>query len=166
MSAEEQAKLRRKRESNATIAGRKYLGVENIRIKDVRGDALKAVAEFKYLGTLVTTDGCSTKEINRRLGIAGSVMASLRRFWASRDVSLGLKCQLYKALVMTIVLYNSECWTLKKSDLQKLEGFHFRCLRRITRNKRRPETEEMEIDRASKKDVFGAAKVPIIEEMI
>ena len=53
MSAEEQAKLRRKREANESIAGRKIPGVEQIRIVDALGKLLQAVAEFKYLGTMV-----------------------------------------------------------------------------------------------------------------
>ena len=134
-----------------------------MRIVDVYGEALKAVAEFKYLGTLVTADGWSTKEINRRLGIAGSIMASLNKLWADPSIPTKLKCQLYKALVMTIVLYNGECWLLKKQDLKKLEGFHFRCLRRITRKQRCPGLGDMQVDRACRKDVLA---VPMIEELI
>ena len=106
MTPDEQAKLRRKRETNASIAGRKSLGVEQIQIKDVFDNLLKAVAEFKYLGTLVSTDGYSTREINRRLGISGSTMASPNKLRADPGISTRLKCQLYRALVMTIVLYN------------------------------------------------------------
>ena len=166
MTTEEQAKLRRKRESNANIAGRKYVGVEQIRMKDVNGNMLDAVAMFKYLGTLLSTDGWSTKEINRRLGIAAATMASLNKLWASAGIPLSLKCQLYKALVMTVVLYNGECWLMKKQDLERLEGFHFRCLRRLTRKKRQRDLGDMDIDKASKKDVFNAAKVPGIEELL
>jgi hypothetical protein len=166
MTSEEQAKLRRKRETNANIAGHKQLGIEQILIKDIYGKALKAVAEFKYLGTLASTDGCSSKEINRRLGIATVTMASLNKLWASPAIPLKLKCQLYKALVMTILLYNGECWLMKKRDYVKLEGFHFRCLRRLTRKTRCRGMGEMDIDCASKEEVFSASKVPDIEELL
>ena len=122
MSAEEQAKLRRKREANANTAGRKILGVEQIRIKEALGKLLQAVAEFRYLGTMVSKDGTSTREINRRLGIALGTMVSLNKIWADAGISTRLKCQLYKALVMTILLYNGECWNVKKRDIKKLEG--------------------------------------------
>ena len=62
MTVEEQAKLRRKR-NKSNIAGRNSLRVEQIQIEDVSGVELKSVAQFKYLGTTVTTDGRSTKEI-------------------------------------------------------------------------------------------------------
>ena len=68
MTVEEQAKLRRKRETNANIAGRNSLRVEKIKIEDVSGDELKSVAQFRYLGTTVTTDGRSTEGINKRIG--------------------------------------------------------------------------------------------------
>ena len=93
-------------------------------------------------------------------------MASLNRLWADWGISLRLKCQLHKALVMTILLYNGECWSLKKQDIKKLEGFHFRCLRRLTRKRRRPGLGDMEIDRASREDVFKASRLPIVEELL
>ena len=82
--------------------------MENVQIRDVHGEVLITVAEFKYLGTLFTTDRWSTKEVNRRLGIAGSTMPSLQKVWADHNIPIKLKCQLYKALVMTIVLFNGE----------------------------------------------------------
>ena len=53
--------------------------VEQIKIEDVSGDELKSVAQFKYLGTTGTTDGRSTKETNKRIGEAASVVASLSK---------------------------------------------------------------------------------------
>jgi hypothetical protein len=166
LSIDEQAKLRRKREANANYASRNTLDVEQVKIKDIFGEDIKAVAEFKYLGTLATTDGWSSKEINRRLGIASNTIVSLDKIWSSPDISVYLKCRLYQALVMTIVLYNGECWTMKKQDLARLEGFHFRCLRRITRTHRCPGMGKSVIDRATKKEVFKTAKLPGIEEML
>ena len=123
-------------------------------------------AEFRYLGTMVSKDGTSTREIKRRLGIALGTMVSLNNLWADSGISTRLKCQLYEALVMTILLYNGECWNVKKRDIKKLEGFHFRCLRRLTRKIRRLELGDMEIDRASKEDVFEASRMPTIEELL
>ena len=55
-SAEEQVQLRRKRETNASVAGRNILEVEHIRIVDALDKLLQAVAELKYLGTVVSTE--------------------------------------------------------------------------------------------------------------
>ena len=67
---------------------------------------------------------------------------------------------------MTILLYNGECWSLKKQDIKKLEGFHFRCPRRLTRKRRRPGLGDMVIDRASRDDVFTASRTPSVEELL
>ena len=55
---------------------------------------------------------------------------------------------------------------MKKQDLKRLEGFHFRCLRKITRPHRHPGIGDLEIDRATKEEVFKAANLPIIEDML
>jgi hypothetical protein len=166
MTLKEKVKLRKTRELNAKRAGRKDIKVEQVTIKDASGNALTPVAKFTYLGTTVTTEIGSTKEINRRLGIAGSVMATLGKVWASSEITLRLKCELYEALVTTIVLYNGQCWLVNKFDMDKLEGFHFRCAKRITRKSRCPELKEQDVDKASRADVFKASGLISIEDML
>ena len=39
--------------------------------------------------------------------------------------------QVNRALVLSVVLYSSESWTMNKSTQRKLESFHTSCLRRI-----------------------------------
>ena len=51
--------------------------------------------------------------------------------WKSKQLSIPLKCKLYRALVLSVVLYSSETWTMIKSTQRKLESFHSSCLRRI-----------------------------------
>ena len=68
--------------------------------------------------------------------------------------------------MITIALYNGECWLLKKQDIKTLEGFHFRSLRRLTRKTRRRDLENMDIDKATKEEVFKTAKPPTIEELL
>jgi len=46
-------------------------------------------------------------------------------------LSLQTKIRLYNALVISVVLYGSETWTLLKADERRLEAFHMNCQRRI-----------------------------------
>ena len=39
------------------------------------------------------------------------------------------KSRLYAAIILSLMLYNAEIWTVKKQDLDALEGAHFRMLR-------------------------------------
>jgi len=41
------------------------------------------------------------------------------------------KMRLYNALVISVLLYGSETWTLRKADERRLEAFHMNCQRRI-----------------------------------
>lgn len=167
MTIEEQAKRRRTRTTNNKRAGKARLRVEHIQIADITGRLLKAVAEFKYLGTLVTSDGGSTKEITRRLALASSVFARLGKIWMAGDISFKLKCRLYFAIIMTVLLYNGECWTVTKFDLNRLEGFHFRCVRRMTRKIRNPDMDDdCKADHATHEEVFRAAELPQIADML
>lgn len=166
VSVEKQATLRRRRESNANYAGRKILGVENVEIKEMFEKVLKPVATFKYLDTLATTDAWSSKEIHRGLGIASSTMVSLNKIWASPAIMPKLKCQLYNALAMTIVLHNEACWILKAQNLKRLEAFHFRCLSKLSRKHRHPGMDNLEVDRASKHEVLQITTLADITSML
>lgn len=147
--------------------GRVQLPVEQIKVADIGGKVLKAVAEFRYLGTIASSNGRSSQEINRRLALGSSVFARLGKIWMRKDLTLNMKCDLYYAIVMTVLLYNGECWVTRPRDLERLEGFHFRCLRRITRNVRCPGMkDDCKIDRASHEEVFGVSRMPKIEDML
>ena len=47
------------------------------------------------------------------------------------DLSLATKVKCYKAYVLPILLFGSECWSLTKVQSQKLERVHSSCLRSI-----------------------------------
>ena len=56
---------------------------------------------------------------------------SFQKLWKSKQLSIPLKCKLYRALVLSVVLYSSETRTMYKTMQRKLESFHTSCLRRI-----------------------------------
>ena len=50
-----------------------------------------------------------------------------------RDSNLFLRTKrnMYKAVVLGVLLYDSETWTTKRDAVRRLEVFHNRCLKRI-----------------------------------
>ena len=58
-------------------------------------------------------------------------MNSLERVWSQAGFSLSTKLRLYTSLVLSVLLYASETWTVNKADLEHLQTFHMRCQRRI-----------------------------------
>ena len=111
--------------------------VEQIKIEDVSGDELKSVAQFKYLGTTVTTDGRSTKEINKRIGEAASVVACLSKIWASTGIPLLLKSRLHKALDDESTLQR-RMLVVEETRYQNAGGFSFQIPKKTHEKEKTP----------------------------
>jgi len=59
------------------------------------------------------------------------VVKRLSKIWRSRDISLSTKVKVYETLVLSILLYNAETWTLTEELNKRLRVFEMSCLRRI-----------------------------------
>ena len=99
----------------------------------LNGDRIEQVQEFKYLGSLIQDKKvASTTEIHSRIGQAAAAFASLKWcLWKRSNISTKTKIRLFRTLIIPILLYGSETWTLLKPELNKLEVFQMRCLRQI-----------------------------------
>ena len=51
----------------------------------------------------------------------------------SRDITLPTKVHIVKALVLPMVTYGCESWTVKKAEHQKIDDFELWCWRRLLR---------------------------------
>ena len=92
---------------------------------------LEEVTAFKYLGSTLSKDGRSTSEIKIRLAVAMTAMAGLQKIWRSRDLSFTTKLKLYRALVLSILLYGCESWTLTVEMEKRLQAFEMKCYRKL-----------------------------------
>ena len=92
---------------------------------------VEGVEKFTYLGSQQGPDGYCRSDMMRRIGLASAVMGSLQRLWKCSGLSCQTKVHLYQALVMSVLLYSAETWTLTSEDLRKLESFHMRCQRQL-----------------------------------
>ena len=110
-------------------AGRSRIFSCNVHDRD--GVEFEYVEAFKYLGSFVSLQHGDLKEISAKLAEGRQRFASFQKLWKSKQLSIPLKCKLYRALVLSVVLYSSETWTMNKSTQRKLESFHTSCLRRI-----------------------------------
>ena len=141
--------------------------VEQVNIVDIDGNRIKAVGEFKYLGTVVCNNGGAVREVTRRIQSAAIIFSQLKTIWNASILPLLLKLRLFSAVVASVLLYNSECWAATANDVRLLEGFYFRCLRHLTRSIRCPAAQNHDmVDKASKVDVFRIANVPTVEALL
>ena len=98
----------------------------------VDGKPLKTVKAFSYLGSTITEDATMDKEINKRIQAASTAFGKLyHRLWHTHDVSVKVKADIYRAVVVTTLLYGAETWTLYRKQIAQLDSFHMRCLREI-----------------------------------
>ena len=60
-------------------------------------------------------------------------MTSWDSILKSRDITLSTKVHLLKALVLPVVMYRCESWTIKKAECQRIDAFELWCWRRLLR---------------------------------
>ncbi|KAI4901756.1 hypothetical protein NFI96_001042 [Prochilodus magdalenae] len=97
----------------------------------IEGEDLPMVESFTYLGSMVKQDGGAGRDIQSRLSKARGIFCSLSNIWKTTQYSIRIKLRLYQSLVLSTLLYGSECWRMTDSDLNKLSVFHTKSLRRI-----------------------------------
>ena len=78
---------------------------------------METVADFIFLGFIITTDGDCSLEIKGHLLLGRKVMTNLDRIFKSRDITLPTtKVRLIKAMAFPVVMYGCESWTIKKAE--------------------------------------------------
>ena len=87
------------------------------------GEKLEEVEQFKYLGATITKDGSSDSEIKIRLAQGTSAMVRLTTIWNSKYIRFKLKYNLYRSLVLSILTYGCESWTISAISTNKTTRF-------------------------------------------
>ena len=86
--------------------------------------------QFFYLGCTISSDARSNKEVDNRLAKASSAFGRLyERVWNNKNLKIQTKISVYRAVLLTTLLYGSEAWVTYRSHVRLLERFHQRCLR-------------------------------------
>ena len=99
----------------------------------IDGETLTTVADINLGGSKITADGDCSHEIKRCLLFGGKVMTNLDSILKSRDVILPTKVCLVKVIVFPVVMYECECWTIKKAEHRGIDAFELWCWRRLLR---------------------------------
>ena len=80
----------------------------------IDGEKMKTVADFIFLGSKITADGDCSHKIKRRLLLRSKAMTNLDSILRSRDITLLTKVHIVKAMVLPIIMYKCESWTIKR----------------------------------------------------
>ena len=95
------------------------------------GVTYEGVAEFVYLGTLISNDNSVEKEIQRRILAGNRTDFATVSLFRSRLLSRATTIILYKTLIRPIVSCGAEAWTVTKKEEQALLIFERKIFRRI-----------------------------------
>ena len=71
--------------------------------------------------------------IKRCLLLGRGVMTNLDSILKSRDITLPTKVHLVKAMVLPVVMYGCESWTVKKAEHRRIDAFELCFWRRLLR---------------------------------
>ena len=78
------------------------------------------MTDFIFLGSKVIADGDCNHEIKRCLLLGRKAMMNLDSILKSRDITLLTKVYIVKDMVIPVVIYRCESWTIKKAEPQML----------------------------------------------
>ena len=83
----------------------------------VDANKLNSVLEITYLGSTISSNGCMFRQ----------------RLWNNHYMSMRVKGKIYRAIVLSTLLYGTEAWTVYRRQVKKLHAFMMRHLRSIMR---------------------------------
>ena len=106
----------------------------------VKGQKLKVVDKFTYMGSTLSRAVHIDDEVTARIAKASVAFGRLRaNVW-----ELDTKLKVYKAVVLPTLLYACETWTVYQRHAKRLNHFHLSCLRKLLKIKwqdKIPDTE-------------------------
>jgi hypothetical protein len=89
------------------------------------------VAQFRYLRTTITNQSLIQEEIKGRFKSDNACYHSVQKLLSSRLLSKNIKIRISKIIVLPVVLYGCETWSLTLREERRLRVFEKRVLRRI-----------------------------------
>ena len=98
----------------------KSMAFDPITTWQIDGKTMETVTEFILRGSKITADGYYSHEIKKCLFLERKVITNLDSILKSRDITLPTKVHPVKAMVLPVVVYGYESWTIKKTEYQRI----------------------------------------------
>jgi len=99
----------------------------------VHGDVLERVEVFRYLGRLLSQDDDDIQAVRSQICKARETWARTGQVLCKENAPPQVSAKFYKAIVQSVLLYDSETWVLSTASLARLKGFHLRAAYRMAK---------------------------------
>ena len=83
-------------------------------------EKMETVTDFMFLGSKITTDGDCSHEIKTHLLLGRKAMTKLDSMLKDRDITFPIKIHLVKTMLVPVVMYGCESWTIKRQSVEEL----------------------------------------------
>jgi hypothetical protein len=117
-----------------------------------------------YLGSNVSEDGGTCKDMETRIQKARGAFTRLRKIWLAHYVNKDIKIKLFNVYVKSVLLYGRQTWLVTCEIQRKLQSFVNRCLQNIMKiwwprvissEKLQETTGQININKEIRKRKFG-----------
>ena len=99
----------------------------------VNGQKIQQVSNFNYLGSLITEDSRSEKEIRRRITLTKAAFYKLGNILRNISITMKTRSRVLHCYINPILMYGCKTWTLSKTTEKLLESCEMWLLRRMLR---------------------------------
>jgi len=103
---------------------------------NIDNSSSERVEQFKYLGTVLLSQSSVQEEIKSRLKSGNACYHLVQNLLSFSLLSENIKIKIYKTIILPVVLYRCETWSLTLREEHRLRVFKNRMLRRIFGPKR------------------------------
>ncbi|CAG9123917.1 unnamed protein product [Plutella xylostella] len=140
------------------LLAKKHIETRFVKLDVERAPFLTVGEDFRYLGSLLQSDGSIDRDVTRRMNAGWMKWKQLTGTTCDRKMPIKIKGKIYKSVIRPVMLYGAECWATKVCDEKRMHVTEMRMLRWMCGVTRK--------DRIRNEYIRGSMKVaPIVEKM-
>jgi len=131
----------------------------NHRIK-IDNISFQRVEKLRYLGTTLRNQNSMQEEMKNRLKSGNACYHSVQNFLSSSFLSRNVKVKIHRTIILPVVVYGCETWSLTLREERRLRLFENRVLRRIFGPKRDEVTGEWrKLQNVEHNDMYSSSNI-------
>ena len=115
-----------------------------LRVRDVHGEEIRQVKEFKYLGIVLCEGRGSSRDLQERVKAEWRKWGGVIAVMKDKRMGMRLKAKVYQTVVRSVLTYDARCWALNKRD-ERLKVTEMNMLRRMLGVTRRDRLRNKEV---------------------